>query len=227
MAEEGQGRLPRWRPGLPLEPLYELLERGGILAIPTESSYGLAADPRSAAGIAAIYRVKERERGKPLLVVAADLAQLAALGADVAAPGVAEIAALWPAPLTVLVPLAAGAELPAAAGGSTLAARIPAHAELRKFLGRLGFPLTATSANRAGAEPILEPSGLEELLSGEDAAIWDAGLLPGGPPSTLVEPLPGGGSKILRHGAFAAGLLPARLLSRRGDPPHDPTDAES
>lgn len=210
-AEGAAPGLPRWKPGRPLQPLRDLLARGGILAIPTESSYGLAADPRSAAGIAAIYRVKERDRGKPLLVVAADLGQLEALGARTGAPGVAEIAALWPAPLTLLLPLEPGQDLPAAAGGSTLAARIPAHAELRKLLARLGFALTATSANLAGAEPIVEPARLDGLLALEDAIIWDAGLLPGGPPSTLVEPGPGG-FKVLRAGAFATGLLPARQV---------------
>jgi L-threonylcarbamoyladenylate synthase len=212
------GGLPRWAPGLPIGPLRELFARGGLLAIPTESSYGLAADPRSAAGVAAIYRVKERERGKPLLVVAADLAQLEALGALTGAPGVAEIAALWPAPLTVLLPLREGQDLPAAAGGSTLAARIPAHADLRDFLARLGFALTATSANLAGAEPIVEPARLDELLAGEDAVVWDAGLLPGGPPSTLVEAGPDG-LKVLRAGAFATGLLPGRQARGEAIPP--------
>lgn len=200
--------LPTWSPGRPLGPLRRLLDRGGILAIPSESSYGLAVDPRSAAGVEAIYRVKERERDKALLVVAADLAQLAALGAVVEAPGMAAIAALWPAPLTAILPLQPGAELPAVAGGSTLACRVPAHAELRKLLSRLGFALTATSANRAGAAPIVDPAELAELLAGHDAAIWDAGILPGGPPSTLVELTPAGW-KILRQGAFPAGLLPA------------------
>jgi L-threonylcarbamoyladenylate synthase len=208
----------RWSPDLPIEPLRELLDRGGILAIPTESSYGLAADPRSEAGVAAIYRVKERERGKPLLVVAAGLEQLAALGADVEAPGMAAIAAVWPAPLTAILPLRPGAAPPAAAGGSTLAARIPAHGELRKLLSRLGFALTATSANLAGEEPIVDPSRLGGLLRGEDAAIWDAGILPGGPPSTLVAPR-ADGFEILRQGAFAADLLPAARPSRKVLPP--------
>ena len=65
--------LPRFAPGEDVEPLRALLARGGVVAIPTESSYGLAADPRSAVGVEAIYRVKERERGKALLVVASSL----------------------------------------------------------------------------------------------------------------------------------------------------------
>jgi len=208
-------RLPRFVPGGPLGPLRDLLARGGVLAIPSESSYGLAADPRSALGVETIYRVKERERGKALLVVAADLAQLEALGIDTSVPGLAAIAALWPAPLTAILPLRPGEEPAAAAGGSTLAARVPAHAGLRQLLALLGFALTATSANLAGAEPILEPDQLDALLAGADAMIWDDGLLPGGPPSTLIELRPQGVA-VLRPGAYPADALsPLRCMSLR------------
>jgi L-threonylcarbamoyladenylate synthase len=203
-------RLPRWSPREEIGRLRDHLARGGLLAIPTESSYGLAADPRNQKGVEAIYRVKERERGKALLVVGADLQQLAALGVDPEASGAAEIAAFWPAPLTVILPLGPGAELPAAAGGSTLAFRIPAHRELRKMLSRLGFALTATSANLAGAEPIVNPSDLDVLLAGQDAMVWDDGELPGGPPSTLVEKSAAGSWQVLRHGAYRGKALPPK-----------------
>ncbi|HVR99302.1 MAG TPA: Sua5/YciO/YrdC/YwlC family protein, partial [Thermoanaerobaculia bacterium] len=62
---------PLWRWGDPVGPLSELLARGGVLAIPTESSYGLGADPWNPAGVETIYRLKGRERGKPLPVVVA------------------------------------------------------------------------------------------------------------------------------------------------------------
>lgn len=201
-------RLPRWSPREGIDRLREHLAGGGLLAIPTESSYGLAADPRNQEGVEAIYRVKERERGKALLVVGADLGQLAALGVDPEASGAAEMAACWPAPLTVILPLEPGAALPAAAGGSTLAFRIPAHDELRKMLSRLGFALTATSANRAGAEPIVDPADLDALLAGHDAIVWDEGELPGGPPSTLVEKTASGRWQVLRQGAYRGKALP-------------------
>ena len=102
-----------WRPGDPIEPLRALLARGGVLAIPTESSYGLGADPRNPEGVEAIYRIKRRERGKPLPVVVADLAQLADLGIDPGLPILEALAACWPAPLTAVLPIAR--PLPAAA----------------------------------------------------------------------------------------------------------------
>ena len=124
----------RWRWGEPLAPLREALGRGGILAIPTESSYGLAVDPRDRRGVEAIYRVKERERGQPLPVVAASLEQLVALGVAIDEPLFRRLAAAWPAPLSLVVPAAAG--LPAAAGGDTLAVRLPGHRPLLRLLGR-------------------------------------------------------------------------------------------
>lgn len=189
-----------WRFGDDVAPLRASLARGGILAIPTESSYGLAVDPRSAAGVEAIYRVKERERGKPLPVVAADLAQIAALGIAADDEGVRRAASLWPAAFTVVA--AISQPLPASAGERTLAVRIPAHAELRSLLHALGTALTATSANRSGEPPLLDPAEVPELLAGEDAIVVDGGALAGGPPSTLAA-WDGARWQVLRAGRVA------------------------
>lgn len=203
--------VPRWRFGEPVGPLAELLARGGVLAIPTESSYGLAADPRSEAGVERIFRIKGRDGRKPLPVVIAGPDQLPALGIDPAHPALAAVARHWPAPLAICLPLAR--PLPAAAGGSTLAVRIPAHEPLRQLVQDLGMPLTATSANLSGLPPLLEPSGAMHLLAGEDAVVVDGGTLKGGRPSTLVEWQPQGGLGVLRAGAFAI----ERLHPRRTD----------
>ena len=201
----------RWRvgddPSLPAA----VAARGGVLAIPTESSYGLGADPRSRAGVEAIYRLKSREAGKPLPVVVADVGQLALLGVDSSGPEARRAARCWPAALTVVLPLEAGAPpLPAAAGGMTVAVRVPDHSDLRALLAATG-PLTATSANESGAPPILDPRELAPLLAAApDALVVDAGVLPGGPPSTLVV-FDGPGFRILRPGRVTAGDLAERL----------------
>ena len=180
---------PLWRFGEPIAPLAALLARGGVLAIPTESSYGLAVPPGNAAGVEAVYRIKRRERGKPLPVVIAGLEQLAGLGIAPDLPILKLLSAFWPGPLTAVLPIAgagtAGAP-PAAAGTGTLAIRIPGHPQLVDLLSRLGHGLTASSANRSGGEPVLDPRQAAELLAGEAAMVVDGGLLPGGLPSTLV-----------------------------------------
>ena len=169
----------------------EVLSAGGVLAIPTESSYGLGVDPRDPRGVEAIYRLKGRERGKALPVVAADVAQLLALGVDPASAALAWAAPRWPAALTVVLPLAA--PIPASAGAPTIAARLPAHDGLRRLLGELGHALTATSANPSGEPPLSDPDEVRAWLAttGEKFVVVDQGATSGGPPSTLVE---------LRHG---------------------------
>ncbi len=202
------GEVGRWRWGDPLEPLRELLGRGGVLAVPTESSYGLAADPRDPQGVETIYRLKRRRRGMALPVIAGDLEQLATLGVAVDEPSFRRVAALWPAPLTLVVPAAPG--LPAAAGGDTLAVRLPGHRRLLGLLQGLGLGLTATSANRGGEPPITDPSGLAELLAGNDASIVDGGRLAGGPPSTMLA-VEADGLTVLRRGRYPIADLRRRI----------------
>ncbi len=211
------GPAPLWQFGAPAAEPAAVLARGGLLAIPTESSYGLAALPGSAAGVEAVYRVKHRDRGKPLPVVVAGLDQLAGLGIDADLPILAPLSAFWPGPLTVVLPLAAGASagLPAAAGTGTLAVRVPDHPRLRELLRALGQAVTATSANRSGGGPIAGPHEAALLLAGEPAAlVVDGGILPGGLPSTLVAPAAGpGGVPAIR--VLRAGRLPVERLRER------------
>jgi L-threonylcarbamoyladenylate synthase len=209
---------PRWHFGDATAPLAALLARGGVVAIPTESSYGLGALPASAAGVGAIYRIKRRERGKPLPVVIAGLEQLGGLGIAADLPILVRLSAFWPGPLSVVLPLGgvrsgeAPPALAAAAGTGCLAVRIPGHARLLDLLRRLGHGLTATSANRSGGAPIVDPEEAAELLADEPAAaVVDGGLLPGGPPSTVVEMVAGpGGAGSVR--VLRAGALPVERL---------------
>ena len=210
MAEEDPaGRLgDRWCWGESLAPLRAVVERGGVLAVPTESSYGLAVDPRDPRGVEVIYRLKGRQRGLPLPVVAGSLEQLGALGVAIDEPLFRRLASLWPAPLSLVV--AASRGLPAAAGGDTLAVRLPGHRPLLELLQGLGLALTATSANRSGEPPITDPSELSDLLAGSDALIVDGGRLGGGPPSTMLA-LGDDGLTMLRRGGYPIADLRRRV----------------
>jgi L-threonylcarbamoyladenylate synthase len=209
--------------GDPVAPLRALLARGGVVAFPTESSYALGVDPWNRTGVEAIYRIKARETGKALPVVIAGRGQLAGLGIDPDVHIVERLFAVWPAPLTVILPVAR--PLPASAGGGSLAVRVPDHAELRELLAALGHGLTATSANRSGGEPILDPADLGALLAGEDTLVVDGGVLTGGPPSTLVA-IEEAGVVVLRTGRFPAERLDqdlGRSTARGEAPPARPT----
>ena len=111
----------------------------------------------------------------------------------------------WPAPLSLLLPLAD--DLPASAGTGRLAVRIPAHDQLRLLLADLGSSMTATSMNRSGEEPLLDPHEVARLLASEPGSwLVDGGMLPGGKPSTLVG-VREGRLEVLRAGAFPVDTL--------------------
>jgi L-threonylcarbamoyladenylate synthase len=168
---------------------------GGVLLVPTESFYGLGADPTSEAGVERIFSMKERPSELGLPVLCADWQQLESL---VAVPDRyrTKLSRLWPAALTVVLPTVADV---AAARSGTLAVRIPDHAELRALLYGVG-PLTGTSANRHGDPPFTTVDGaLGSLAEAPDIAL-DAGVTAGGEVSTLVD-LSGSEPEILRPGA--------------------------
>lgn len=205
-ASSAASRVARWQFGGDVTVLAEALDRGCLLAIPTESSYGLAVDPLSAAGVAALLRLKGEREGKPLPVVCGSEAALGALGVDLADPALAWARSRWPAALSVVVALAA--PIAASLGRRDLAVRIPDHEELRDLLVRLGRALTATSANPSGAPPYLDPDALAAWLVREapgagfaEAIVVDGGELAGGAPSTLVR-IEAGRPVVLRSGRY-------------------------
>jgi L-threonylcarbamoyladenylate synthase len=198
---------PVWRWGDAEHHLEAVWRAGGIVAIPTESSYGLAVDPADPRGVEAILRCKGRGEDRPLPVVAGALADLERLGARFDSPLLAPVLAAWPAPLTVVVPLER--PLAAALGRPTIAVRVPAHAALASLLRRRGRAVTATSANRSGEPAMTTPAEVRRLLAGELAVVIDDGELPGGAPSTLVAP-GDGALVVLRQGRYSM----ERILGR-------------
>ena len=176
--------------------LREAMARHGVIALPTEPFYGLAADPSDEEAVTRVFAIKGREAGKALLVVAANVAQACEL-ADVDEIRRTALAAAWPAPVSVVLPARRG--LAAAAG--TIAVRVPDHALLRALLARVG-PLTATSANRSGAPPCATPAAVAAALATDIDLLLDGGATPGGLPSTLVD-WTGDRPVALRPGAWS------------------------
>ncbi|HEX9983780.1 MAG TPA: L-threonylcarbamoyladenylate synthase [Thermoanaerobaculia bacterium] len=156
-----------------LPALAHLLTAGGVVLMPTDTIYGLHAVATNARAVARIAQLKGRDDAKPFVVLGASVAQLQTLGISASDDVLRRLGELWPAPLTVILPLAA--PLPASRGASTLAVRIPADEWLRELLLRTG-PLVSTSANRSGEPPVEEPKNLaRDLLNALD------GLLDAGP----------------------------------------------
>ncbi|MEO6040745.1 MAG: L-threonylcarbamoyladenylate synthase [Croceibacterium sp.] len=189
----------------------ELLRAGGLVALPTETVYGLAARADCEPAVAAIFRAKGRPEFNPLIVHVASLAMARSLGHfDDRADQLAK--AFWPGPLTVVVPLESGAGVVPAvtAGLPTIALRLPDHPLMRAVLGALGVPLAAPSANRSGAVSPTTAEHAAHSLAGRIDAIVDGGPAERGLESTIVA-VREGGWQVLRPGPISHERI-ARLL---------------
>jgi L-threonylcarbamoyladenylate synthase len=163
------------------------LREGAVIAFPTDTLYGLAADPRLPPAIRKLYRIKGRAVDQAIPLIAASLAQLHACGVVLLPPVIRLARAFWPGPLTVLVPAWPELAPGALAGGATVAVRVPGHEAARALAAALGHPLTSTSANRSGEAPTTDPAVVAAALGGGLDGLVDAGPSPGGPPSTIVD----------------------------------------
>jgi L-threonylcarbamoyladenylate synthase len=175
-------------------PVAAAVAGGGVVVLPTESFYGLGADPRSVAGVGRIHALKGRPGELGLPVLCADWQQLESL-VVVCERYRVKLRRMWPAALTVVLPTK---DAVAAARGTTLAVRIPAHRELRALLYRVG-PLTGTSANRHGERPCTTVDEALRSLAGAPELALDGGTTAGGKPSTLVD-LTADEARVLRAG---------------------------
>ncbi len=193
-------------------PIADLVHRGGLLAVGTESSYALAASASVSTALDRVIDAKKRPSGKPLLVLIGERSQLDALAGSVPSWFHAMINEFWPGPLTVIVPAQPGLSPVLTAGTGTIGIREPAPAFLRALLRHTG-PLTGTSANRSGQAPCLTAQEVEAALGHDVDLILDTGPASGNPPSTLLsvvdEPA------VLRGGPVSAKEI-RRVLSQVG-----------
>jgi len=172
----------------------------GIVAYPTETFYGLAADPFRAEAVLRVLAVKGRAPGSPLPLIAPSIDFVGAIfpGFDARARRLAET--FWPGPLTLALPAPAGIHPGCVSARGTSAVRVPGGEVAKAFATVFGGLLTATSANRSGRPPAATPGEVEEELDGRIDALLDAGRTPGGLPSTVLD-LSGKQCLLVREGA--------------------------
>ena len=199
------------------------LRSGGLVILPTETVYGLAADARDGEAVARLYEAKGRPRFNPLIVHAADLAAAEAVAVfDARARRVAQ--GVWPGPLTLVLPARIGAVSDLArAGLETVAVRVPAHPLARELLAAFGGPVVAPSANRSGRPSPTTFADACEETGGSAAAALDGGACAIGLESTVLFLPPGAAPRLLRPG----GLARAEVEALAGPlAPGDAADAE-
>ena len=159
-----------------------VLNAGGVVVIPTDTVYGLAAHPAFPAAVERLYTIKGREAKKPIALLAADADAVRAFGYAVPE----RLAKRWPGALTVVT----GPE----------GFRVPDHAWTRELLRRCGGVLRVTSANLSGRRAATDaPQALADVGLSADLVV-DDGISPGGVPSTVVRVTDGGAVEILRQG---------------------------
>nr|MBN1229129.1 threonylcarbamoyl-AMP synthase [Anaerolineae bacterium] len=178
-----------------------VIRGGGLLILPTDTVYGVAADPWQPAAVAAIYEAKRRPPDRAIPILLADQTDMTLVSRDIPRTACQLAEAFWPGPLTIAVPRldivpTIVSSLP------TIGLRVPDHEGTRDVIRACGGVLAVTSANR---------SGLVEAMMAEDAALWlgnavalvlDGGLCQGGLPSTVVE-AGAEGVRIVRHGPLS------------------------
>ena len=177
-----------------------LVRAGGIVAYPTDTLYGLAADPGNAAAMAQLYRIKGRPVDLAIPLIASGVSQIEAAGGVLDAPARRLAAAFWPGPLTIVLPAWPGLDARVHAGLGTVAVRVPDHAVARMLADECGWPITSTSANISGEAATRVPGDVRASLGASLDALVDAGPSPGGAPSTIVD-LAGGVPRLVRAGA--------------------------
>ena len=202
-----------------------MLAQGRLVAMPTETVYGLAADARNPKAVAAIYAAKGRPSFNPLIVHAPDLATAETIGIF-GDPARRLAEAFWPGALTLVVPLRADSGIASlvTAGLDTVAIRVPAHQAAQDLLHAFGGVVAAPSANRSGR---ISPTTAAHVMAGLDgklAAVIDAGPCPVGVESTIIG-WQGGLPALLRPGGIPAEAI-AEALGQRLTMPAANADPE-
>ena len=189
----------------------EILRRGGLVAIPTETVYGLAANALDGEAVKRIYQAKGRPSDNPLIVHISDFSQLAPLVREVPEAAKRLAAVFWPGPLTIILPKSDLVPTTTSGGLDTVAVRCPSHPTARAVIDAAGVPLAAPSANLSGKPSPTTFRHVQEDLTGRVDALLDGGDCAVGVESTVLT-LAQGTPRILRPG----GITLAKLRSVLG-----------
>lgn len=190
-----------------------MLQAGGVVALPTETVYGLAADATNAVAVRRVYAIKGRPTDHPLIVHLPDPDQLDRYATNVPAAARTLAARFWPGPLTIVMRKSDEVPYDVTGGQETVALRMIDHPLTRAILRRFGHAVAAPSANRFGR---ISPTTAEHVradLGDEVDLIVDGGASHIGVESTIVD-ITGDVPAILRHGAIG----PTELADALGEP---------
>jgi L-threonylcarbamoyladenylate synthase len=179
-----------------------VLECGGVVSLPTETLYGLAASAQDEQAVERLFRIKGRPRNKPLPLLLADPADISKYALDVPEVAARLVQRFFPGPLTLVLRSAGNLPEAVTGGMKTVAVRVPDHWVPRQVVRDLGAPITGTSANRSGMPALTSAEAVRTHLGGDIDYVVDAGRSPGGVASTIVD-VSGTTPVVLRLGAVS------------------------
>jgi L-threonylcarbamoyladenylate synthase len=180
----------------------QFLERGSVVAVPTDTFYGLAADPFNLAAVDEIYRVKGRPEARALPILVDSVSQAALLARHLPPTFERLTKKLWPGALTIVVDASHQVPLKVTANTGKVALRWPRNTVVEALIREFGAPITGTSANISGFPSCASADQVLKQLGNRVQLVLDSGATGGTLGSTIVE-LHGGAWKIIREGAIA------------------------
>lgn len=195
----------------------KVLQRGGLVAFPTETVYGLGADGLNASACKKIYEAKGRPSDNPLILHISDLSELKKIVKVIPPRADAVMEKFWPGPMTLIFQKADCVPKEVTGGLNTVAVRFPSHKVARRLIKEAGLPIAAPSANSSGKPSPTKASHVEYDLSGKIDMIIDGGSCEVGLESTILD-LTGDIPTILRPGAVTKEMLEEVLGKVEFDP---------
>lgn len=162
------------------------IRSGRVVAIPTETYYGLAADPDNESALAELFSIKGRPAHKPILLLISRPEQLLLYASAVPEQYSPLMERYWPGPLTLVFPARSGVSPLLTGGTGTVGIRFTSHPIALQLIETLGKPITATSANLSDGEPARSVIEVQHIFAGRLGAIIDGGEADGGPGSTVI-----------------------------------------
>ncbi len=179
------------------------LRAGEVVALPTDTVYGLGAHSGMAGAIVKLYEIKGREYQKAIPLLIACMEDVHSLARNVPEIGWRLMKRFWPGPVTLVLPKAAAVLSVLTAGSDSVALRLPAHDVTLRLISALGVPLATTSANLSGQPEAVTAAEVAQALGCRVRLVLDGGRCPGGVASTVVD-LTTHPPVIRRRGALAA-----------------------
>lgn len=193
-----------------------IIQNGGLVAVPTETVYGLAANGLDEAAVMKIYDVKGRPETKPISLLVSGVVEVGEFCRDIPAAAYTLADKFWPGPLTMVLYKKDNVPHVVTAGGDTVGVRCPDHSKTLELIRRAGIPLAAPSANLSGAPSPKTASDVQQVFDGQIDAVIDGGPCLLGIESTVldmtVQP-----PKILRKGGLSMRAIEEALAASRLD----------